>query len=217
MELAFICNAGLALTHEGETLLIDAPNMDHPPFFHLTDAAWDAIRDRYNICGFFFTHDHPDHLDLTRLLEHVEEHSTVTYHIPHAAVSGQLTIGPFEIEYHPIPHAPIPDAPVHTVALIKVDGKTIYVTADAALGPALHKDVLRGRKADVAIWNSMYLSHADTRSLMMEVSERNIIYHMPTRPDAYGMWKKCDKNFERYGQELAGVRVIENYPALVIV
>ncbi len=217
MELAFICNAGLALTYEGKTLIVDAPNMNHPPFSYLADAAWKEICDRYDICGLFFTHDHPDHLDRARLLDHVEKHPTVTYHIPRDEVEGRMDIGPFEVEYHPIPHAPIPDAPPHVVALIKAGGKSVYVSADAALGPEAHRRVLRGRKVDVGIWNSMYLSHADTRMLMTEAAERNYIYHMPARPDMYGMWRKCEKNFERYGQELQGVRVIEKYPELIIV
>lgn len=216
MEVSFICNAGLVLTYGGKTLIVDAPNLDHPPFFHLSNDVWNEVRERYDICGFFFTHDHPDHLDRKRLAEHITAHPCVRYHIPDTAASGTLRIGPFEIEYHPIPHTPIPNAPIHMVAHITAGEKSVYVSADAALEPALHRKVLCGRKVDAAIWNSMYLSHEETRALMTEAAVRNYIYHMPARPDTYGMWKKCEKNFERYEEELKDVHVIGAYPETVI-
>lgn len=217
MEVSFICNAGLALTYDGKTLIVDAPNQDHPPFQYLTDEAWVEMTGRYDICGFFFTHDHPDHLDRQRLMRYIGSHPDTLHHIPHAAVSGHLTIGPFSVEYHPIAHTPIPDAPIHTVALITAGERTVYISGDAALDPDLHKRALGGKKVDVGIWNSMYLSREETRSLMKETADRNYIYHMPLRPDAYGMWKKCEKNFERYKEALKDVRVIAVYPETVIV
>ena len=217
LELTFICNAGLALTYAGKTLVIDAPNMDHPPFRYLTDEAWDDICKRMDICGFFYSHDHPDHLDRQRLLSYLDKRQDAMCYIPYESSGGRMDIGPFRINYHPIPHAPLPDAPPHLVALIEAGDKAVYIAADAALETALHRDVLCGRRVDAAIWTPMYLSRADTRMLMAEVAAYNYIYHMPARPDMGGMWKKCEKNFERYGEALTGVRVIENYPETIVI
>ena len=87
------------------------------------------------------------------------------------------------------------------------------MTADANLEPQMHRNFLNGRRADAAFWNSMYLSKPETRQILQQSAAQNYIYHMPkTRPDANGLWRKCENNFKRYGNELGHVTVIDHYP-----
>lgn len=220
MKIRFVCNAGVVLEHNNEALLIDLPNAETLPFHRLPDDIWrsvcksDALPSR--LVGFFFTHDHPDHLDHFRLGEYIGVHPDVPVFVPASVTkSGLFRAGSFEVEYHRFDHAPIPEAPPHVVAIVSVGGKRIYITGDAALDCDMHRQVLNGRTVDMAIWNSMYLSRANTRELLGQVSPRSYIYHMPLKPLGAEMWKKCDKNLERYEAELKNVTVIDQYPTEV--
>ena len=85
-------------------------------------------------------------------------------------------------------HAPIPNAPAHVVTWIETGEGSVYLAADAELDPERHREVLKNRTADAAVWNSMYLSRPETRSLMKDAGKQNYIYHMPAeRPDCAGL------------------------------
>lgn len=215
MRITLLCNAGLALETERSMLLVDLPNLSMEPFYALPENEWRRICGKEapydKVCGFYFTHDHPDHLDAKRLSEYPD--SAVKRFIPDNATSaGAIEIGDFLIEYCRFEHAPIPQAPPHVVSLISSGGKSVYVAADAALECEKHREFLGGRKVDAAIWNSMYLSRADTRMLMADTAQQNYIYHMPLKPDSGGIWKKCEKNLQRHGDELQTVTVMKEYP-----
>lgn len=217
MEISFICNAGLMLRYADHTLTIDAPNSLCLPYYRLPDEEWKRICERENICGFFFTHDHPDHLDRTRLHQYLSEIDLPCF-CPDADVSeGKIDIGPFTIEYHCFEHAPLPVVPPHVVALISAGETSVYIAADSKLDVSMHRNVLKGRRVDAAIWNAMYLSRTETRMLMNEVSDKNFVYHMPLKPDTSGIWNKCERNFERYRDQLKNVTVIGAYPTNIFV
>ena len=67
MRISVLCNAGLALHHNKEVLLVDLPNRNLHPFYPLPDDVWTSIVDGQNPCeivdGIYFTHCHPDHHD----------------------------------------------------------------------------------------------------------------------------------------------------------
>ena len=215
MKITLLCNAGLAIEAGGEILLVDLPNDSVEPFYMLPEQIWQEIcsgTGKYqHICGFYFTHDHADHLDRGRLQQY---RGRAPVFVPEDDTRhGRMEWGRFAIEYQNVPHAPIPQPPAHVVTLICTEGKSIYLAADAALNWKEHDDFLRGRRADIGIWNSMYLSRPETRALMERSAAKNYIYHMPLKPDEYGIWKKCERNFERYPDELKSVTVLDRYPS----
>lgn len=218
MKITLLCNAGIMLETKNSALMIDLPNKEIPPFYELPEREWNKIYQRVapydKVCGFFFTHDHGDHLDKERLSQYTE--ADLPIYIPTKnALGGTIEMGEFLIEYRRIEHAPIENAPVHMVALIKAEGKTVYVTADAKLDVSEHKMFLNGRCADVALWNAMYLSGQQTRQLMREAARRNLIYHLPQYDDQHGIWAKCRKNQERYPDELRNVEILSVYPTQI--
>ena len=218
MKLTLLCNAGLAVESGDNVLLVDIPNQEIASFYRLPDELWQKILDREppydKICGFWFTHDHPDHLDRKRMKAYLARWPKTPVFLPGEMTrGGNVHMGPFSIEYHRMDHAPITGAPPHVVTLIG-DGKhTVYIAADAALDAERHRAVLGERHVDAAFWNSMYLSYPETRTLLRETAEQNFIYHMPAqRPDGTGIWKKLERNFERFGAELLNVTVLDHYP-----
>jgi len=217
MIIRFLCNAGLAIEHNGKTLMVDLPNADIAPFYTLPDNVWEDICDHEvpysNISGFFFTHEHADHMDEYRLQRYINAHPDTCVFVPDQTVSsGVVEFDEFRVEYVRFDHAPLPEVPPHVVAFISAGQKTIYVSADSDLNFERHKQLLLSRKVDVSIWTSMYLSRENTRKLF-ELSANNYINHMPLKPKGMEMWKKCERNMERYASELKNVVVIDRYPS----
>lgn len=222
MEITLLCNAGLAITCEGYTLLVDLPNRELAPYYRLPDAVWQEILSRnapyMSPAGIFITHDHPDHCDRDKVALFRKRWPQVPVFLPEsAAEEGTLLWDPFSIRWKRVDHAPMDiPTPPHVVTWIEARGHTIYLAADARPDPEDHRNFLRGRVADVAFWNSMYLSRAETRKLLADTAKRSYIYHMPPeRPDPGGMWKKCFRNFQRFGHELQNVVVLERYPTSI--
>lgn len=208
----------MALEADNSVLLIDVPNQKSEPFFPLPEHEWQRILFRQppydKVCGMWFSHRHPDHCDLEKVRMFQQRWPEIPVFIPEQTnVRGCFRIGPFNMEYQRFDHAPIPDPPPHVVTWITAEGRSLYLTADAALEPTLHRSFLRGRRADVALWNAMYLSRPETRVLLTEAADRSIIYHLPLRStDTSGIWKKTDSNLKRYGKELPTVSLLDHYP-----
>lgn len=218
MNITLLCNAGLMLEQDGQVLLIDAPNSECPPYYRLSDREWADICAYKTIIGLYFTHDHPDHYDRTRADQLLAEHFDIPVFLPEDSSSeGTLTMGPFELSYRSVAHAPLPQAPAHVVTWVKAGDMTLYLPADAALDAAPHRQFLGGRKADIGIWNAMYLSRPETRALMHDAARKNYIYHMPLeKDDQMGIWRKCRSNFRRAHEELCDICVLEQYPSKIV-
>lgn len=222
MKLTLLCNAGLALETSDSMLLVDLPNREFAPFFTLPEPVWERILARIppydKVCGFWFTHNHPDHCNWDKVHVYQNRWPQVPVFLPDDFTqTGTVAMGSFRMEYQRMDHAPIPDAPPHVVTWLTAGGKSLYLAADAALDVNAHRAFLRGRRADAAVWNSMFLSRTDTRELLREVSSRNYIYHMPAeKPDITGLWRKVDLNFKRFADELDGVTVWDCYPSEVL-
>lgn len=219
MHISVLCSAGLAITCQDATLLVDLPNESFLPFYTLTQTQWEPILRRNepyeNVCALYFTHTHPDHYDQGRVEAYRNAWPDIPCFLPQEhPEEGVFRAGPFEISYCRLEHAPMDEpVPPHVVTWIRAGEQTLYVAADAKLDLEVHRSFLRGRRADAAFWNSMYLSRPETRQLLQETAARNYIYHMPqTRPDNFGLWKKCENNCRRYADELCHVTVIEHYP-----
>lgn len=218
MKLTLLCNAGLSLETKQGILLVDLPNEAFPPFAVLPEDMWHQILNReppyHKVCGFWFTHAHPDHCDQEKLRAYQRRWPEIPIFLPEwKYVRGRVEVGPFRIEYQRMEHAPIPNPPPHVVSWIEVEGKSIYLAADAELNAERHGAFLNGRKADAAFWNSMYLSRPETRALLRDASRQNYIYHMPMeRPDPDGLWRKLERNMERHGAELPHVTILDRIP-----
>lgn len=219
MKLTLLCNAGFSLEVSDGILLIDVPNDIQPPFYQMPEEIWQLILNKCppydRVIGLCFTHTHPDHYSAARVEAYLEKWPNTACFIPKAnLVKGRGSIGSFSIRYQRIDHAPIPDAPPHVVLMVEADGKTIYFSGDAALECDAHLEFLRSHVADVAVWNSMYLSRPDTRSLLNVTSKKNLICHMPERSadgaDLY--WRKLERNLERFGEELQSAVILSHYP-----
>lgn len=220
MKMTLLCNAGLALETAEGLLLVDVPNCPSPPFYGLPEGTWQAILNREppydKICGFWFTHDHPDHFDRARMEAYLTRWPKTKVFLPNEGTEGgRAHMGPFSMEYRRFDHAPIPEAPPHVVTWIETGEGSVYLAADAALDAERHRSFLRDRRADAAVWNSMYLSRPETRALLRDAARRNYICHMPAqRSDDGGLWRKLEMNFKRFGPELETVTVWETYPSI---
>lgn len=220
MHITLLCNAGLAIECDGSVLLVDLPNCDLPPFAWLAQGEWRRILDQMppydRVCGIYYSHNHPDHCDTLRLEEYRKRYPEIPVFFPDdRPFKGTAVMGPFVISYERIDHAPMDaPAPPHVVSWIRANGTCIYIAADAKLDPDAHRAFLKGRVADGAFWNAMYLSRPETRLLMKESAVNNWIYHMPDQnPDPYGIWKKCNNNLARYPEDLKMVHILSEYPS----
>ena len=219
MNITLLCNAGLALEHRGEVLLIDMPNHDLPPYYPLPEDTWAKImageKPYERVCGLFFTHDHPDHMNKEKLAKFVSVHPDVPVFVPNfEKEEGTVAMGSFRLHWKLAEHAPLPwPLPPHVITWIEADGLSLYLPADAALDISMHDHFLNGRRADIAIWNAMYLSRTETRTFMHCAAHRNYIYHMPAdHEDKAGIWKKCRSNLQRYPDELKDIVIMDRYP-----
>ena len=222
MRIMLLCNAGLAIECENEILLVDALNVTEQPFAGISDELWERILNRKppfdRVCGLYFTHLHPDHCDMRKVKQYQSKWPDIPCWLPDETTQhGTLHFGSFAVEYGRVSHAPMDEPlPDHVVTWIAAGERRVYIAADAALEPKSHKVFLYERTADVAFWNSMYLSRPETRELLSRTSARNYIYHMPeTNPDGYGIWKKCNNNLQRYADEMKSVRVLKHYPTVI--
>ena len=222
MEITLLCNAGLALSYEGATLLVDVPNGVCAPFHTLDDDLWQKIlahESPYeNICGLYVTHDHPDHFDREKVSAYCARWPQTPVFLPGKDTQqGTVVMGPFVISYGRLPHAPLDgETPPHVVTWIAAGDQSVYLAADAATDVQAHRDFLKGRRANAAFWNSMYLSQPQTRQLLREAAAHSYIYHMPAEnPDGFGLWRKCQLNVQRHGQDLQTVTVLDRYPGSI--
>ena len=223
LKLTLLCNAGIALDDGTDILLVDVPNMPAPPFYCLPEDVWLEILKKVppydRVKGFIYTHSHADHYCPWAVKKYCSIWPDTPVRLPRECeTAGELSMGGFRICYWAIPHAPLPDGvPPHVVVWIEAGEKSVYVTGDAEIDLQAHQRFLNGRKADCALWNAKYLSHAETRKLMQESAKQNLIYHMPAdRPDPAGMWKKAERNFARYVEELQAVSILGEYPTTII-
>lgn len=222
MNVTLLCNAGLALECDGQVLLIDLPNYDFPPFYPLPEDTWKRIiegeRPYDRVCGIYFSHDHPDHLNKEKLAAFRDAHSSVPVFMPgFENDEGMVEMGPFRIFWKLAPHAPLPgELPPHVISWVEEDGESLYLPADAALAVPVHEAFLNGRKACMGIWNSMYLSRPETRCLMHRAAHKNYVYHMPAcQDDKSGIWRKCRNNLQRYPDELRDIVIMDRYPYVI--
>ena len=218
MRITLLCNAGLALETDGDILLVDTPNEDLPPFSGLPDQTWQQIYDRKppydKVCGLWFTHDHPDHCHRQRVMDYHSRWPQIPVFLPeYYPAAGIVKMGPFRMQYKQMDHAPIENPPVHVVTMVSAGEGSLYLPADAVLDCELHRAFLQGRRCSAVICNSMYLSRPDTRALLRETADQIFVYHMPSeRPDSFGLWKKLERNRERFAEELKTVTVLDRYP-----
>ena len=222
MKITLLCNAGLMLEYDNRILLVDAINGECPPFYTLSDDEFEKLCFNYDvsskICGLYFTHVHPDHYDQKKVDRFRRMYPEVPIFLPTNVTCGStFYMGPFLIQYQPFPHAPIPNAPDHVVTWIEAGECSVYIPADAALDATKHLSFVDNRKASIGIWNAMYLSRAETRSLIHRTADRNYIYHMPLeKDDTIGIWRKCRLNLERYQEELRDIIIMEKYPSVIL-
>ena len=219
MKCTLVCSCGLLLEAEGEKLLIDGITADFPPFYPLPKADFQLILDEkppYNdVKTLAFTHLHPDHYSSIGVRTVCEALPQMRVQIPEG---GDFQTDVFSVTYHPISHTPVVEYMMidHYAMLISAGGKTVYVTADAEPNAEMHRKVLAGRKVDAAFWNSQHLSYAEMRKVMSECIGKNYIYHMPAdEQDKTGLCRKCQKNLERFADELQNVTVLGQYPSNV--
>lgn len=95
-------------------------------------------------------------------------------------------------------------------------GKSVYVTADAQIDTTRHRAILRGRRADAAFWNGQYLSHPGNAGTAAGSGGKKFLYHIPVdEKDACGIRRKCERNMARFGADLPGVSLLEQYPSVL--
>ena len=224
MRAELLCSCGLLLEHQGSRLLIDAPNGSLPPFYEFPDTEMQRLLDGTGIysglCGVLFTHLHPDHYDERRVNALLGKNAGLTAFLPDWSMpeTVSLTAGPFEIECRRFPHMPAPKFPsvAQYVLLVTAGSRSVYITADGVPDAEAHRRFLRGRRPQLAFWNSQCLSYPQMRTLLREETERSAIYHMPVDPaDQSGIRRKCERNVQRYGAELPNVRVLTRYPSVL--
>jgi hypothetical protein len=223
MECTLLCSAGLSLRYNGQTLLIDALNGAWAPYREIAEADASDILEGKNgyehVCGLLFTHLHPDHYSESRTAEFTRRHPGVKTFLPREDDPEKISFdaGPFHVECTAFVHTPIPYNLVrHYVLLISAGETSVYVTADAAPDCGRHRRILDGRQADAGFWNGQYLSYPETRALMAQCARKNYIYHLPDDP-RNGVRRKCERNFERFPQELSTAAPLYSYPSFLTI
>ena len=221
MKITLVSSCGLVLEQDGSTLLIDALNKQFRCYYGLPPEAFAKMlagEPPYDaVCGVLFTHAHPDHYSASRT-EQLRAACGAPVFLPQPNTPERLMmqLGPFTVECSRFPHIPVPgmaEAP-HAVYWISAAGKSIYVTADAQIDTERHRAILHGRRADAAFWNGQYLSHPETRELLLEAAVKNYIYHIPVdEKDVCGIRRKCERSMARFGAELPNVSLLEQYPS----
>ncbi len=67
--------------------------------------------------------------------------------------------------------------------------------------------------ADAAFWNGQYLSHPETRELLLEAAVKNYIYHIPVdEKDVCGIRRKCERSMPASAQN-SRTSLLEQYPS----
>lgn len=221
MRITLVSSCGLILEQDGQTLLIDALNKQFRCYYGLPPEVFAKMlagEPPYDaVCGVLFTHAHPDHYSASRA-EQLRAACGAPVFLPQPNTPERLMmqLGPFTVECSRFPHIPVPgmaEAP-HAVYWISAAGKSIYVTADAQIDTERHRAILHGRRADAAFWNGQYLSHPETRELLLEAAVKNYIYHIPVdEKDVCGIRRKCERSMARFGAELPDVSLLEQYPS----
>lgn len=216
MKITLVCNCGLLIEQNGQSVLVDAPNSDYFPFpfFSELEKAKRAEPPYDGLKAVLFTHHHPDHYSEKAVKELAAARSDLLIAQP---AEQTLQVGCFSAEFHRIAHTPVSVNISHYVLLIRSGGQTVYITADAAPDVSRHREILNGTVADAAFWNGQYLSHPETRRLMLDSAKNNFIYHIPPdEKDVSGIRRKCLKNMERFGAELQTVRLLTEYPSEIL-
>ena len=223
MKITLVSNCGLVLEQDGSALLLDTLNKQYRCYYGLPPerfAAMLAGEPPYDaVCGILFTHAHSDHYSAGRA-EQLHAACGAPVFLPQPDMPEHLTMqfGPFTVECSKFPHIPVPgmEALPHAVYWISTAGKNVYVTADAQIDTARHRAILHGRQAEAAFWNGQYLSHPETRELVLETAEKNYVYHIPIdEKDACGIRRKCERNMARFGAALPTVSLLEQYPSVL--
>jgi len=221
MTCTLLCSAGVCLEYGGKTLLIDVLNGAWPPYREITETDTARVLSGEGIfsdvCGLLYTHLHPDHYSESRTKAFLKLHPGVKTFLPQEDGPEKLVFeaGPFHVECISFAHTPIPyDLVKHYVMLISAGEKSVYLTADAAPDCERHRRILDGRRANAGFWNGQYLSYPETRALMAQCAGQNYIYHLPDEP-GNGIRRKCQRNFERFPQELLTVTPLYAYPSVI--
>lgn len=221
MKITLVCSCGLLLECGEQKLLVDAPNGLLSPFYEFPDTELQkliAAQPPYDgALALAFTHTHLDHFCRNKLGRVLDARPHTSVLLPDAAApdADKVRLGGFTVEFHRFAHMPVPQNLMteHFVLLVKGGGKTVYITADSEPDAEQHRRILDGRRCDAAFWNGIYLSYATTRELLCEAAEKNYVYHVPIDPaDASGIRRKCERNMQRFADELAGVTVLDKYP-----
>lgn len=224
MTVTLLCNCGLLLECGNLKLLIDAPNGPQAPFYEFPDTQLQKLIEAQppydGALALAFTHTHPDHFCRDKLRRVLDARPQLQVLLPDAATpdAGKIRLGGFTVEFHRFAHTPVPAHLMteHFVLLVACGAERVYITSDAAPDASLHRSVLAGRRCSAAFWNGQYLSHAATRALLQEASEKNYVYHVPVDPtDMSGVRRKCERNLQRFASELGGVTVLDRYPSTI--
>lgn len=222
MKIRLVSNCGLLFSSQGKKILIDGLNSPLAPFYELPQADFEAIvRGEPPYDGSLalgFTHTHADHFCRDKLQRVLQARKDIAAFVPDAQTPdhGTVRFGAFTVEFHSFAHTPVPENLwcEHDVLLVSAEGKTVYITADAAPDADRHREILASRRCDAAFWNGQYLSHSQTRALMQETAKKNYVYHIPLDPlDVSGIRRKCERNMERFAQELENVTLLNAYPS----
>lgn len=225
MKITLLSNCGLMVEDEGQFVLIDVINSHLPPFYELPVSEFEkmcaGIESYQKPFAAAFTHLHPDHYDAEKY-DLLARNKRISGSFQPSAMTAEHGIiedfGGFRLEYQKIVHTPLPPDLMcpHFVLLLSKNGKSIYVTGDAAPETDVHRAFLHERKADCAFWNGQYLSHSETRALLHDAASQNYIYHIPVdEKDSSGIRRKAEKNMQRFSDDLQDTILLEKYPSVI--
>lgn len=223
LQAVLLSSTGIAFTYGDSTLLVDVLNGKYGSFYQIPAATAESVVAGLppydHVDGLIYSHLHPDHYDQQRNTEFLRHHPSVRtfFPTPETPDRGILQAGAFQVRYGYLEHTPCDYTwAKHYVFWITVGDTHVYLTTDARLSVEEHLAFLEGRQADFAFFNSMYLSHPETRRLMTQAARRTFIYHMPEpETDRSGICRKAALNFRRYPEELRSVTLLEQYPSVL--
>lgn len=222
MKITLICNCGLVFLSGGELLLIDALTQELAPFYRAPESVRQEMiagTGAYEtICGLLFTHLHPDHFDSDAAQAFAQHHPGAALYVPNRRQTPpeRFSIGSFAVELHRVRHTQVPGYGASTVdvMIVSAEGKSVYVSSDAAPEVSLHESVLRGRSMDAAFWNGEMLLYKPERESLSRFAAKNFIYHIPPAEED-GLRRKLERLTERFPAECESVTLLGEYPSAV--
>ena len=195
VKVSLSANAGVAIHVCGYRIWVDALHTIKQPGFSTVDV---PLQRRMLRCETFekpdlilYTHNHPDHFSKELTAEAQKLWPNAEIILPDRHGDGRIgeflySIDDLTVRFVKLPHDGQQYADcVHYGLLITVNGKTILIPGDCAIGAPELQSAVAGHKIDLALLNFPWLTLKRGQSFVDEIIKpaQMLLYHLPFDQD----------------------------------